>query len=87
MYAVAFSPDGSLLTTGRRIWKIAAPAIGDPERVWLSVQLRTGQTIDDGVVRMLRPEEWLSQSERLRELGGDGMSRPENDVKELSPSK
>ena len=54
----------------------------DPERVWLSVQVRTARTIENGVVRRLTRLEWDERKKQLDALGGDCLIRKWDDLTE-----
>lgn len=75
VYALSFSSDGKRLAIasvdGVAQRNIPEPAMGDSDRVQLSVELRTGRTIENGLVRMLTPAEWVNRKRRLDSLGGD----------------
>ena len=77
--AAAFSPDGQTVRTWIRdgtewIWPVPPPAIDDrehPERLQLSVEVRTGKRLDDGGgVRLLTFDEWNTRRLKLETLGG-----------------
>jgi WD40 repeat protein len=85
--SVAFSPDGARVVTGSRdntarLWEVPPPALDDPERIWLSTEVRTGWTIENGSRRALTPEEHQAKKERLDALGGDCLNRTYNDLTE-----
>lgn len=86
--AVAFSPDGTRALTGgdnynnARLWEVPPPALDDPERIWLSTEVRTGWTIENGSRRALTPEEHHEKKKRLDALGGDCLNRTYNDLTE-----
>jgi len=54
-----------------RVWDVPQPALDDPERLELSVQVRTSYTIDEqlGTLRRLSEQE---RSERKRKLDAHG---------------
>ena len=84
---MSFSPDGRTLATAcadgtARLWEVPLPAIDDPERVWLSVELRTGRTIENGLVRTLTRAEWLDRKRQLDALGGDCLNWSWDDLSE-----
>ena len=75
---VVFTPNGEGLAVGGgylrgtsgygyiRQWRVPPPAIDDPARLRLSVELRTGKRLDEnGAVRRMTFDEWKS---RLHEL-------------------
>ena len=77
--AIAFSPDGQTVLTGSRdktarLWPVPPPAIDDqqhPERLRLSVEMRTGKRLDgNSVVRRLTFDEWNARRLELDKLGG-----------------
>jgi WD40 repeat protein len=76
--AVAFSPDGQTVLTGSsdataRLWDVPPPAAVEPERLRLSVEVRTGCEFDEnsGTIRQLTQAEWLKRQTRLwTEFGG-----------------
>jgi hypothetical protein len=78
VYAVAFSPDGQTVLTWSektaQMWPVSPPAIDDrehPERLRLSVEVRTGKWLDEnGVVQRLRFAEWNARRLELDKLGG-----------------
>lgn len=78
VFAVAFSPDGQTVLTGSsdetaRLWRIPPPAANEPERLKLSVDVRTGSKFDEGsgTIKRLTRAEWLERQERLwKEFGG-----------------
>lgn len=70
--SVAFSPDGQMVLTGcsdhfTRLWDVPPPAADEPERLRLSVEVRTGSTFDEkaGMIRRLTQAEWLSRQKVL----------------------
>jgi WD40 repeat protein len=75
----AFSSNGQTVLTGYsdgtvRIWPVPPPAIYDrehPERLQLSVEVRTGKRLDDaGGVQKLTFDEWNTRRLALEKLGG-----------------
>jgi len=85
--AVLFSPDGGTLTTASsdgtaQLWEVPLPVVNDPERVWLSVEVRIGRTIENGLVRKLTQAEWLERKKQLDVLGGDCLNRNWGDLSE-----
>jgi WD40 repeat protein len=78
VFAVAFSPsegeDWKMLTGSRdktaRIWVQSIPAADEPERLRLSVEVRTTYTLDRaGNRKRLTQAEWLDRRKKLTELG------------------
>ena len=76
---VSWTPDGRKLLTAAfdktmRLWNLVPPAIDDPrhpERLRLSVEVRTGCRVDeDGNVVRLNQAEWLERQEKLFAMGG-----------------
>jgi len=74
--AVAFSPDGQTVLTASsdntaRLWTVPPPAADEPERLRLSVELRTGYFLDSGGARrQLTQAQWLDRRKQLDQLGG-----------------
>jgi WD40 repeat protein/serine/threonine protein kinase len=74
--AVAFARDGRAVLTGSsdnsaRLWPMPAPVPGEPERIRLWVQVRTGMELDEaGVVHYLDAPTWHERRRRLLEQGG-----------------
>lgn len=86
--AATFSRDGRRVLTGDRegnvqVWEIPPTALDDPERIWLSTEVRTGWTIENGSRRALTPEEHQAKKKRLDALGGDCLNRTYNDLTEV----
>ena len=78
---VAFSPDGQSVITGgidmnARFWDIAPSAIDDrdlPDRLRLSVEVRTAKQIDDnGLIQQLKFDEWTMRRNKLHSKEGRG---------------
>jgi len=73
---VAFSPDGqTVLTVSQdwraRLWDVPAPALDEPERLQLSVEVRTGLYFDErGNLKRLSVSQWEQRRRRLDQLGG-----------------
>ena len=65
-----------------RLWDVAPLAIDDPERVLLSVEVRTRRTIENGLIRRLTQAEWLDLKQQLDTLGGDSLNRSWDDLSE-----
>jgi eukaryotic-like serine/threonine-protein kinase len=73
--AVAFSPDGQTVLTSSGstvlLWTVPPPAADEPERLRLSVEVRTGYFIDsDGVRRRLNQAQWPERRKQLDAHGG-----------------
>ena len=77
--ATTFSPNGQMVLTGSwdqtaRLWHVSPPAISDrhnPQRLRLSVEVRTGKRLDEnGVVQRLTFDEWNTRRLELNKLGG-----------------
>lgn len=73
---MAFSPDGQrVLTVSRdwraRLWNVSAPGLDEPERLQLSVEVRTGLYFDKrGNLKRLSVSQWDDRRRRLDQLGG-----------------
>ena len=75
---VAFSPDGQTVLTGNddgtaKFWDVPPPAANEPERLRLSVEVRTGSVFDEKtrLIKRLTQAEWLVRQARLwKEFGG-----------------
>jgi dipeptidyl aminopeptidase/acylaminoacyl peptidase len=80
--SVAFSPDGQMVVTGSldknaRLWVLVPPAADLPERLRLSVAVRTGFFLNAyGKRENLTQAQWLERQARLRQLGGYCDVRP-----------
>jgi WD40 repeat protein len=77
---IAFSADNrSLIASGGGnavwLWEVPAPADKDLERVRLSIEVRSGRFIANGLERTLSQDEWLERKNRLDVLGGDNLDR------------
>jgi hypothetical protein len=76
VWAVSCSPKEKKVVTGSedktaRLWQIPEPAVGDPERITLWVQVITGLELDDnGAVHRLDADTWKQRRQQLRGLGG-----------------
>jgi WD40 repeat protein len=74
--AVAFSPNGQTVITGShdhtaRLWNVPPPAQDEPERLQLSIEVRTGYYTDaNGFHRTLNQANWLDRRKKLQALGG-----------------
>lgn len=88
--SVVFSPDGQTVVTGSddrtaRLWNVSPPALDEPERLELSIEVHTGHYNDaNGVCRRLTQSEWLERKRRLDVLGGPCSIRHWED---LSPAE
>lgn len=74
--ALSFRPDGKQIATAStdgfaRLWNLMDPIEADSERIQLSVELRTGQTIENGSVRNLTMAELAGRRRLLNDMGGD----------------
>jgi hypothetical protein len=73
---VAFSPDGQTVLTGSRdktarLWDVVPPAADDPERLRLSVEVRTGFFLNaNGMREKLSQAQWLERQAQLQKLRG-----------------
>src|SRR5262249_60371837 len=69
--AVAFRPDGQTALTGStdktaRLRAVVPPAVDDPEKLRLSVEVRTRFYLDDqGIRRELTQDQWLARRKKL----------------------
>jgi WD40 repeat protein len=55
-WSMAFSADGSTLATANwdktaRLWDVPPPAADEPEGLWLSIEVRTWHTLENGLIR------------------------------------
>ena len=48
---------------------VPEPAADDPDRLRLSVEVRTARAVVGGTLRRLTHEQWMDRSRRLDELG------------------
>jgi WD40 repeat protein len=85
--SVAFTPEGAQVRTLSdegtvRLWDLPLPRPEDPDWIWLSVEVRTWRTIENGVPRTLAPTEWLQRRKELDALGGDCLNRTWDDLTE-----
>jgi WD40 repeat protein len=78
--AVTFSPDGrTVLIVSHGIvrqWDLPGPAPDEPARLKAWVHVRTGKTVERGMVHQLSQAEWLQEWQRLQARGGDWQQRP-----------
>ena len=69
-----FSPDGRRLlvpSSGLEVWRVSAPAADEPERLRLSIEVRTGLRCDENsTIQKLSYVDWLERKRRLEALGG-----------------
>ena len=76
LVTVAFSPDGQWVLTGSRdiaarLWEVPPPALDEPERLQLSIEVRTGLYFDErGNLKRLNFDQWMERRARRAELGG-----------------
>ena len=78
--ATSFSPDGQTMLTindgddkTARLRDVPPPASDEPERLRLSIEVRTGSAFDEnsGTIKTLTQAEWLKRQTRLwQEFGG-----------------
>ena len=74
--AVAFSPDGQTVVTGSadnvaRLWDVPPPALDEPDRLLLSIEVRTGIYFDQrGKLKRMSFDQWMGRRTRLDEHGG-----------------
>ncbi len=75
IHSAAFRPDGRELTlaSDQTVFRVEVPvpATGDGKCLALSIEVRTGMTIRDGVVRTLTVQELTDRKSELAALGGD----------------
>jgi hypothetical protein len=71
---ILFSPDGKLLIVlcqGVQRYSVPSPAADEPERLQLSIEVRTGLRVNEnGTLEKLSQPEWLDRCRRLEQLGG-----------------
>jgi len=85
--AVAFSLDGQTVISGSddhtaRLWNVPPAAEDDPDRLQLSVEVRSGYYTDArGMRRMLNLADWLDRKQQLDDLGGPCGIRRWEDLK------
>jgi WD40 repeat protein len=69
-----FTPDARRLyipSSGLEVWRVPLPAADDPERLRLSIEVRTGIHVGEySTIRKLSQADWLERKRRLEELGG-----------------
>ncbi len=76
VYAVAFNPvRRQLLSASRdataRLWQPPEPISGGVEQISLWAQVLTGMTLDkNGIIRILKPDDWQDHYRQLDLLGG-----------------
>jgi len=72
---IAFSPDDRTLAIANgellQFCDVPRPVTDDPEQVQLSAEVRTGQSIDNGLVQTLTRAEWSDRRKKLQAIGGD----------------
>jgi WD40 repeat protein len=72
---IELSPHGDRLAVAAgdqvQIWSVPEPTTARPEVLRLSIETRSGRTIDKGLLRELTPQEWSARVVRLDSLGGD----------------
>ena len=62
---------GQRLDHTARLWNVPPPAQDEPERLQLSVEVRTGYHTDaNGIRRTLNQGKWLDRKQKLQALGG-----------------
>jgi WD40 repeat protein len=77
IHGVAFRPDGrAVLASGSdarigSVWHLAAPQVGDPDRIVLWAETSAGLELDENSsFRSLDPSTWQDRKRRLEERGG-----------------
>lgn len=69
-----FTIDGRRLyipSSGLEVWRVPPPAADDPERLRLSIEVRTGLEVNENAtIQKLSQASWLERKQRLQELGG-----------------
>ena len=61
------------MTRSKSLWtatKTPASPADEPERLWLSIEVWTWHTFENGLIRSLTHDEWQARKARLEELGG-----------------
>ncbi len=83
--AIAFTPDGQgvFYSSNERLlrYDLLPPAANEPERLGLSIELRSLMTETEfGQLRLLTTAEHIAKHKRLQELGGDCAVRKWSDL-------
>jgi serine/threonine protein kinase/WD40 repeat protein len=69
-----FTADGRRLyipSSGFEAWRVPPPAADDPERLRLSIEVRTGLEVNENsTIQKLSQASWLERKRRLEQLGG-----------------
>ena len=69
-----FTADGRRLyiaSNGLEVWRVPPPAADDPERLRLSIEVRTGLEVNENAtIQKLSHAGWLERMRRLEQLGG-----------------
>ncbi|MEI8381308.1 MAG: serine/threonine-protein kinase [Planctomycetota bacterium] len=69
-----FTADGRRLyiaSNGLEVWRVPPPAADDPERLRLSIEVRTGLEVNENAtIQKLSHAGWLERKRRLEQLGG-----------------
>ena len=69
-----FSADAQRLyipCSGMEVWRVPPPAADDPERLRLSIEVRTGLEVNENsTIQKLSQASWLERKHRLEQLGG-----------------
>ena len=86
-----FTPDGRWLYLpkhGLEVWRVPEPAVDDPERLRLSIEVRTGLEVNENsTVQKLPQADWLERKRRLKQLGGPCDVLVSNNEKEQPENK
>jgi hypothetical protein len=57
--------------TDLEVWRVPLPATDDPERLRLSIEVRSGLEVNDNsTIQKLTQAGWLQRKRRLEQLGG-----------------